>query len=351
MGTLRAATFLLTLFAALVAAAAPLRQAPIWEEQNPPGPLPVAPLGAPALAMPGLTPEKVRLGRWLFFDKRLSADATVSCATCHQPARAFSEDRPTPIGIRGHVGTRKAPPISNAAAEDHFFWDGRAHSLIEQAKGPIENPGEMGNTLEGATATVRAIPGYRSAFREAYGDDRLDIDRIAEAIAAYEATLLSGDSSYDRYEAGKEAALSPLAREGEGLFFGEAGCGGCHSGPRLSDGAFHNVGVGWDGNPAKGSFADAGRAAVTHDRKDLGAFKTPTLRDLSRRGPYMHDGSLKTLRDVVEYYRRGGQQNPWLASEMKEVSFGEGQVQALVAFLESLDGTGQANEPPQSFPE
>src|SRR4051794_12039744 len=119
MGTLRAATFLLTLFAALVAAAAPLRQAPIWEEQNPPGPLPVAPLGAPALAMPGLTPEKVRLGRWLFFDKRLSADATVSCATCHQPARAFSEDRPTPIGIRGHVGTRKAPPISNAAAEDH----------------------------------------------------------------------------------------------------------------------------------------------------------------------------------------------------------------------------------------
>jgi cytochrome c peroxidase len=330
-----------------------------WELESPLRGLPTPPRGLNAHweTLPfRLTPPKVRLGRWLFFDKRLSADGTVSCATCHRPEHAFSEPTATSTGIGGQVGARKAPPILNIAWPMYtaFFWDGRADTLVEQAKGPIANPAEMGNTLDGAVSTIRALSGYRRAFEEAFGDSRVDADRVAEAIAAYEATRLSGDAPYDRYRGGEPDALSPLAQKGHDLFFGRAGCVTCHLGTTFSDGRFHNIGVGWQevpqGHAASDAVRDPGRAAVTGREEDVGAFKTPTLRELGRRAPYMHDGSLLTLRDVVEYYRRHGRQNAWLSPEMQRVTVAEEDVDALVAFLQSLDGTGYEDGGPSLFP-
>lgn len=339
-------------------AAAPDAGTPAWELDNPIGPLPSPPAGSPAdfAATPWVTPEKVRLGRWLFFDARLSADGSVSCASCHRPAHGFSEPTAHSTGVRGQQGTRKSPPILNAAWPIYpiWFWDGRAASLAEQAKGPLANPVEMAMPLDAVVATVAARPGYRRAFAEAFGDQRVDIDRIAEALAAYEATRLSGNSRADRFDSGDETALSPTERRGRELFFGRAGCNKCHLGPNYSDARFHNLGAGWrepaPGAPPASGFADPGRAAVTHDPRDTGAFKTPTLREVSRRAPYMHDGSLATLRDAVVHYRTGGIANPWLSPLSKPIELTATEVDALVAFLLALDGEGYADEPPRSFP-
>ncbi len=336
---------------------APARDAP-WERENPLVPLPAPPLGMEvdfAQVKVKLTPEKVRLGRWLFFDGRLSKDGTISCATCHHPEHAFSEPRPRSKGIRGQEGTRKAPPIVNLAFSlfDNFFWDGRAASLAEQAKGPIANPIEMGNTHEDAVHTLSGIAGYRRAFREVYGDERLDIDRLADAIAAYESTRLSGGSAFDRFDAGDEAALSPEAREGHEVFFQRGRCNACHLGPTFTDGRFHNVGIGYAPKPGQmveHGFGDPGRYAVTGDPADIGAFKTPTLREVSRHAPYMHDGSSPDLGDAVMRYV-DIEANPWLDPAMQEVRISAADVAPLVAFLQALDGTGYQDEPPRSFPQ
>jgi len=330
---------------------------PPWELDNPVRPLPAPPPGLEvdlSQAKVEVTPEKVRLGRWLFFDGRLSRDGTVSCSTCHRPEHAFSEPTAHSTGIGGREGTRKAPPILNAAFPlfDAYFWDGRARSLVEQAKGPIVNPVEMGNTPEGVERTISAIPGYRRAFRQAFGDDRIDIDRVAEAIAAYEATRLSGGSAYDRFAAGDENAVAPLAREGFELFFGRARCSACHLGPSLTDSQFHNVGIGYDPERptlVEHGFPDPGRFAVTGAPADVGAFKTPTLRDVSRHAPYMHDGSSPTLEDAVMRYVNVGS-NPWLDPAMREVQVTPADVPALVAFLRALDGTGFEDSAPRSLP-
>jgi len=235
---------------------------------------------------------------------------------------------------------------------DHYFWDGRATSLAEQAKGPMANPIEMASTHEAVVAMLSAIEGYRRAFRRVYGDGRVDIDLVTDAIAAYETTRLSGGSAYDRFNAGDAAALSEDAREGLQIFFGRGRCNGCHLGPTFTDARFHNVGVGYDprpGPPASG-FADPGRYAMTHEPADIGAFKTPTLRDLGRRAPYMHDGSVATLADAVMSYVRI-RANPWLDPLMEEVEIGPFDVPPLVAFLGSLDGTGYEDAAPRSFPE
>lgn len=330
---------------------------PAWEIANPLAPLPQAPLGIDVdLRALGVTPEKARLGRWLFFDARLSIDGTVSCATCHRPEHAFSEPLRVSKGVGGKTGTRKAPTVVNSAFPVHpvWFWDGRAASLAEQAKGPMENPVEMGNTHAGVVETVSRLKGYRRYFREAYGDDRVDIDRIADAIAAYESTRLSGGSAFDRFDAGDASALSPLAQEGRDLFFGAARCNACHVGPGFSDAKFHNLGIGFEWRPGmspRDAFTDVGRYGVTKDEKDLGAFKTPTLRDLVRRAPYMHDGSVGTLEEAVFLYVRGGNRNPWIAPEMDEVRLAPWQVPALVAFLQSLEGTGYEDSAPAAFPD
>jgi cytochrome c peroxidase len=332
---------------------------PGWEAENPVRPLPAAPLGvAGELAdlLPRVTPEKVRLGRWLFYDPRLSSDGTVSCASCHEPSAGFSERDPVSTGVRGQKGNRKAPPVLNAAFPIYpvWFWDGRASSLAEQAKGPMENPVEMGMTHAGIETTVRAIPGYARYFAEAFGDPRIDVDRVAEAIAAYEATRLSGNSAYDRWDAGDPAALDEKQKLGFRIFFGKAACNQCHLGPNLTDSRFHNLGVGWrapppGADPASG-FADPGRVKVTGQARDTGAFKTPTLRDVSRRAPYMHDGSVATLRETVELYDRGGLANPWLSPDVKPLQLSPREVEALVAFLQALDGEGFDDVAPRSFP-
>ena len=331
---------------------------PSWERTNPVRPLPTPPLGSPAdfAAVPWVTPAKVRLGRWLFFDARLSADGTVSCASCHEPDHAFSELAPHSTGIRGQQGRRKAPPIVNAAWPVYpvFFWDGRAASLAEQAKGPMINPIEMGNTHAGVVATVAGLAGYRPYFAEAFGDPKVDIDRVAEALAAYEATRLSGNAAADRFDAGDPAALSPAQRRGRDLFFGRAACNQCHLGPNYTDGKFHNLGVGWHGlrkgQPPELGFDDPGRYAVTRDPDDLGAFKTPTLRDCTTHAPYMHDGSVGSLREAVALYWRGGVENPWLSEKIRKVGFARHEIDDLVAFMEALDGEGWRDVAPAEFP-
>ncbi len=325
-----------------------------WEVDNPLAALPAPPLGVEAdfssLAFK-VTPEKVRLGRWIFFDKRLSSDGTIACASCHRPENAFSEPTPRSTGVRGQQGTRKSPTFLNGAwpLYEVYFWDGRASSLIEQAKGPMANPIEMANTHELVVATVSGVGGYKQAFREVYGDEVVSIDRVAESIAAYEATRLSGNSSWDRYQAGDKTALSDQARLGSELFFGKAECAQCHVGWNFTDSLFYNIGIGWDERSRR--LADVGRVAISGEARDTGAFKTPTLRDVSKHAPYMHDGSVETLRDAVEHYNRGGTPNPWLHERIRKLDLSPQEVDALVAFMQALDGEGYQDSAPTSFPQ
>ncbi len=331
---------------------------PEWGSANPVRPLPAPPTGSPAdfSLVPWVTPTKVRLGRWLFYDARLGADGSSSCASCHHPEHGFSEARPVSAGAHGRPGRRKAQPILNSAfpVYPRWFWDGRASSLVEQSKGPLRSAVETGSTLDRAAAAVAAIAAYRPYFREAFGDDRIDVERTGEAIAAYEATRLSGGSRHDRDEAGDARALGPAEIRGKELFFGRAGCKQCHLGPNLTDGQFHNLGIGWRappaGTPASTGFADQGRNEVTKNARDVGAFKTPTLREVSRRAPYMHDGSVKDLRQSIIHIARGGTQNPWLSEGIVPLPLSDADVDALVAFLNALDGEGYADVPPPSFP-
>lgn len=324
-----------------------------WEAANPLSPVPDPPLGLEMyfseLERPD--PAQIRLGRWLFFDRRLSVDGTVACATCHRPEHAFSEPQAVSIGINGQKGVRKAPSFVNQAVTlfPHFFWDGRAASLEEQALGPIENPVEMGNTAEAMVAALRGIPGYAPYFAEAFGTPDITRERVAAAIAAYERTRMSGNSPMDRWRLNRDAAAVPdAAKRGYDLFFDKARCSQCHVGSTFTDSRFHNVGVGWDART--GRFADDGRSLVTGLPADRGAFKTPTLRDVTRHPPYMHDGSMATLREVVEHYSRGGVPNPFLSPKIEPLGLTPAEVDALVSFLESLEGEGYQDQAPAAFP-
>jgi cytochrome c peroxidase len=328
---------------------------PPWEADNPIIPLPATPLGAEidltALSDPP-TPVRVRLGRWLFYDTRLSADDTVACATCHRPESAFSEPTPVSTGIHGQKGHRKAPSLVNQADAllPHFFWDGRAGSLEDQALGPIANPIEMGNTPAGLVEKLSRIEGYKPYFKEAFGDADITGDRVAKAIVAYEQTRMSGNSPWDRWRYNRdESAVSERAKQGHELFFGKAKCRQCHAGNNFTDTKFHNLGVGWD--PTTRQFSDEGRYAITKVESDRGAFKTPTLRDLKKHPPYMHDGSVQTLRETVELYNRGGEKNPYLDIKIEPLGLNDAEVDAIVAFLESLDGEGYQDTAPKTFPQ
>ncbi len=327
---------------------------PEWEAANPVVPLPVPPLGVDArfsdLREPP-TPQRVRLGRWLFFDTRLSADDTLSCASCHRPAEAFSETDPVATGIRGQKGTRKSPTFVNAAwrLSPAFFWDGRADSLEAQALGPIANPIEMGNTHEAMVRTLSGVAAYRRYFKEAFGTEEITKERVAKAIADYERVCMSGDSAWDRWRKHRdETAVSDEVKKGHELFFGKAACSQCHVGQNFADDRFHNLGVGWNARARK--FADEGRYGVTKVAADRGAFKTPTLRDVAKHAPYMHDGSMKTLADVVEHYRKGGLRNPYLDPKMKPLALTPVEADALVKFMEALTGNSPVDKGPESFP-
>lgn len=279
------------------------------------------------------TDAKVALGSQLFFDPRLSRDNTISCATCHDPELAWANHHAVDAGIDGRKGTRNSGTILDAAYMDFQFWDGRARTLEEQALGPIHNPLEMGETVENVVRKLSAIDGYRRQFQAVFGGD-VTADAIAKAIAAFERTVLSGPSPYDRYRAGDRGAMPEAAVRGMRLFNGKARCRMCHGGEMFSDQGFHNIGVGMDR-----AQPDIGREAVTKAARDRGRFKTPSLRNVALTWPYMHDGSVRTLIDVVEFYDRGGVKNPTLDIFVIPLELTDDEGKDVVAFLEALTGS------------
>jgi len=338
------------------------------------------PLGLPAehFTVPEDNPlneNKVTLGRILFFDRRLSADGTISCASCHLPQLAFTDARQQSQGIGGLTGFRNAPTLINRAFSNKQFWDGGAASLEEQVKGPLINPTEMGMASHAnVISRITAISGYRKWFKRVFRGE-VNITNLTKAIAAFERSLLSGNSKYDRFKAGDSHALSISELRGLELFEGKARCNQCHSGFNFTDEEYHNIGVGWDKQRI-----DLGRYSVTFLQQDIGAFKTPTLREIARTAPYMHDGSMASLYEVIEFYNKGGIANPFLDTEMRRLKLTMEQVldlydkktttgtppkqsvvkldlteqdkADLVAFLKALNGEGwQHNKPPEQLPQ
>jgi cytochrome c peroxidase len=264
-----------------------------------------------------ITREKVARGRQLFFDKQLSRDGTLACASCHDPKRAFSDGRAVARGVDGAEGRRNAPALLNRGYGGAFFWDGRVESLERQALEPIFNPIELGLT--------------QTELERRTGMKATD---VSAALASYVRTIRSADSAFDRYAAGKSRTLDSQEKAGLTLFRGKGHCVECHPTSNFTDEEFHNTGVAWH----DGRLIDEGRSAVSNNPKDRGAFKTPTLREVARTGPYMHDGSLVTLEDVVDFYSKGGRPNPNLDPRIRPRDFTPQEKRALIAFLRSLTG-------------
>jgi len=307
-----------------------------------------------------LTRAKIELGRQLYFDKRLSADSTVSCASCHDPSMGYSAHTKTGVGIRGQLGGRNSPVSFNRILTGAQFWDGRADSLEAQAVGPIQNPIEMGFTHEGVVKRLGELPVYRKQFEKIFGE--LTIDRVGQAIAAFERAIVTAPSPYDYYEQMKAFAgldeediaddpdlakryaeakaaveahpMSEEAKRGRDIFFTEKGnCTACHVGANLADEKFHNIGIGMQAEQP-----DLGRGAISKDPKDTGAFKTPTVRNVALTAPYMHDGSLATLEEVVEWYDKGGHANPHLSDKIRPLKLSAQDKADLVAFMQACTG-------------
>jgi cytochrome c peroxidase len=314
------------------------------------------------------TPEKIALGRKLFFDGRLSADGRVACSTCHDPARAFTDGRPTSVGIEGRVGQRNAPTILNALYNATQFWDGRVKTLEEQAALPIVNPVEMGQpSLDAAVARIATIAEYRDAFQKVFGGPPNGGD-LLRAIASYERTQVSFDSPFDRFIAGDSSAIDDAARRGWELFNTRARCNKCHAlteqtrdATYFTDNDFHNIGIGIirhnvvalarqaeqaitsgdtsqiDRAAIQTDLSALGRFLITKRERDIAAFKTPGLRNVLVTGPYFHDGSQETLWDVMDHYNKGaGLQNPYLDEDIQPLALTEDDIDAVVAFLASL---------------
>jgi cytochrome c peroxidase len=262
-----------------------------------------------------ITAEKVALGRQLFFDTRLSRDRSISCATCHRPNRAFSDARPVAVGILGRVGRRNAPALVNRGYGRAFFWDARQQTLEEQVLKPIEDPNEMDFSVEQASSRLG-----------------LAREEISRALSSYVRSILSGNSRFDRFANGDRTALSDEEQRGLSIFRGKGNCTACHVGPNFTDERTHNTGVAW--RPSTGS----GQGGFVDEGAGRGAFKTPTLREIARTAPYMHDGSLATLDDVVRFYDRGGTLNPYLDEEIRPIGLDTSEKQALLAFLLALSG-------------
>lgn len=304
------------------------------------------PAGLGSLRIPSDNPHttaKVELGKLLYFDPRLSKDDTVSCATCHDPEKGWSNGEAVATGIGGQKGGRNAPTIINSGYQYFQFWDGRAVQLEGQALGPVQNPIEMGMTLDELEQKLNKIAGYRTRFQEVFGTD-VTSDGVAKAIAAFERTILSGNAPYDRFKSGDTNALSEQAQRGMKIFFNQASCSACHAGSNFSDGGFHNIGVGMEQ-----AEPDVGRFAETNLLGDKGSFKTPTLREIAQTAPYMHDGRFATLREVVEYYNKGGHPNPQLDEEIFPLNLSEQDIDDLVQFLK--EGLSSEDYPMVTPPE
>jgi cytochrome c peroxidase len=319
-------------------------------------------------------PQKVALGKRLFFDGRLSADGTVACATCHDPQLAFTDRRPTSTGIHGRVGQRNAPTVLNAAFNTLQFWDGRAATLEQQASMVVVNPAEMGQpSVDAAVAAVASDPSYRAQFMDAFQRPPNTADLVS-AIAAYERTLLSYDSPFDHFIAGDTAAISDAAKRGWKLFNTKGRCNKCHAASdatpdttNFTDHDFHNIGIGIirhdvraiarraEREVASGDTLGVDRAAIeteltvlgryllTKRTADIAAFKTPNLRNVMVTAPYFHDGSQLTLWDAVDHYNKGdGLQNPWLDEDIQPLALSEAEIDDLVAFMASLTSSPYA---------
>ena len=307
-----------------------------------------------------LTRAKIELGRQLYFDPRLSVDATVSCASCHNPAEGYSARTKTGVGVGNQLGGRNSPASFNRILSGPQFWDGRADSLEAQAVGPMANPIEMGFTHEGVVKRLNEMPVYQRQFEKIFGE--LTIDRVGQAIAAFERALVTGPSPYDfgeqlrafagldpddiaedeelaaKYAAAKAAVeahpMSEEATRGRDIFFSEKGnCTACHVGANLADEKYHNIGIGMDA-----AEPDLGRFVVTKDPKDTGAFKTPTVRNVALNAPYMHDGSVATLEEVVEWYDKGGHPNPHLSDKIRPLKLTAQEKADLVEFMKACTG-------------
>jgi cytochrome c peroxidase len=303
-----------------------------------------------------ITKGKYELGRQLYFDPRVSLDGTVACATCHNPAKGWTDGMAVSIGISGQTGGRSAPSVLNTAYGKTMFWDGRAPSLEGQAQGPVQNPIEMGKqSYKEIVDRLRKISSYTEQFQKVFGTD-VNLDGMAKAIATFErVAALSGNSKYDKYNAGDNKALSDSEKRGM-ILFGltlntddelktdavrqKAKCTLCHVGFNFTDEQFHNLGIGWNENT--GRYADLGRWAIdpigAKSEASLGAFKTPTVRDVEHNAPYMHDGSLTTLEQVVEHYDKGGTPNPALDPDMKKLGLTSQEKADVVAFMKALSG-------------
>lgn len=297
------------------------------------------------------TPEKVALGKQLYFDARLSADGTRSCYTCHLVENGLTDGKPVAEGALGRVLTRSSPTLWNIAYHTQFYWDGRSGSLEAQARAAWTG-GNMGADADAVVAELNAIPGYSEQFEAVFGGPATP-DNVVQAIAAFERdAFYCGDTAYDDWRRGDASAMSEEAMRGAELFTAGAGCATCHSGVLFTDMKFHNVGIGMDADEP-----DLGRARVTEedvcstteDEPCQGAFKTPTLRDISKSAPYFHDGSVATLEEAVRLMASGGLANPYLdTDELMDRQLSDEQIADLVAFLHTLDCNSGAQifEPP-----
>lgn len=278
-----------------------------------------------------ITGEKVALGKQLFFDVRWSKGKTVSCSSCHNPARAWTDGRQLSLDHAGRLTRRRSPTIINRAFGQLQGWAGQGKSIeLLLYNLPFTSP-------ETIVQNLGSVQGYQARFQHVFGT-AVTADGVAKAIAAYVRTILSGNSPYDRFRAGDRTALSPTAQRGLALFEGKARCVQCHSGFNLTDEGYHNLGVGINAERP-----DLGRYEVTKRTVNRGAFKAPTLRDVALRTPYMHDGSLRTLGEVIEFYNRGGIANPWQSREKRMLYLTAEEQGDLLTFLESLTGEVSAD--------
>lgn len=295
---------------------------------------------APAPAGNPVTRDKVTLGRLLYFDTRLSADNTISCATCHGPKTGWAEAEPTSVGIKKQVGPRNAPTVLNSAYYHALFWDGRAPDLETQALGPVQNPKEMGNTIEGMIANIKQIAGYQPYFEAAFGDGTVTAQRVAQAIASFERTVVTGPSAFDNFLKGEVKALSARQIRGLELFLTRGGCVGCHHGSFLTSEEYESSHL----------EGDEGRYAVTRDEADKGLFRVPSLRDVARTPPYFHNGSVGNLDDAVFF--RANKVDPIKAKKTpaRDLVLSYAEAKDIAAFLASLNGVLPLIREPESFP-
>ncbi|WP_297441610.1 cytochrome c peroxidase [Sulfurimonas sp.] len=310
------------------------------------------PQTAPQPANNKLTPERIELGKLLYFDTRLSKNDKISCATCHSPSHGWTDEVPAAkaVGFEGRVGPRNSPVVLNSAYQRHQFWDGRAKSLEEQALGPIEADVEMNMPLKELIPKLNKIKGYRELFEKAYPGEGITKDSLAKAIASFERTVVSTESPFDKYAKGDKNAINTKAKKGFELFKGKAHCIDCHDGFNFSDGSFQNIGL----NKGELKGKELGRYNVKKRAAWYGVFKTPTLRDVTKSAPYFHDGSVKTLKEATVICSQGGRYQDGVKNKsdvMVDRHLSDDEVDAIVEFMKALTGPDLDIKVPKNFPQ